>query len=330
VNRRRFVAAAVAGSGALAAGGYGSFVEPGWLEVTRPVLHLRAGPSVAREGGSAERDTAGQGVAGSEGNERPAPVDRGGVLTVAQISDLHLRALGPVHDRLREALERERPDVVVWTGDAVDTRAGVPMLAELLASLSGPSPAFAILGNWEHWAGVEVDVLRRVYERGGVRLLVNESAIETVGGARLRVTGLDDLVGGHPDPSVALTGTAGSAGANGSAGGNGSAGPRGELHLLLAHCPVQRDRLPAQRDRGSGGSTVDPAPITAVLSGHTHVGQVNLAGWAPFTPRGSGDYVSGWYRGVAPPMYVSRGIGTSVAPVRVGARPELAVLEIRA
>jgi predicted MPP superfamily phosphohydrolase len=59
------------------------------------------------------------------------------------------------------------------------------------------------------------------------------------------------------------------------------------------------------------------------LSGHTHGGQVAPFGIATILPPGCGRYVAGWYRDSGPPMYVSRGIGTSLFPVRIGATPEL-------
>jgi predicted MPP superfamily phosphohydrolase len=52
---------------------------------------------------------------------------------------------------------------------------------------------------------------------------------------------------------------------------------------------------------------------------------VNLLGITPFLPKGSGDYVKGWFRDGRPNLYVSRGIGTTILPVRLGARPEVAV-----
>jgi uncharacterized protein len=65
-----------------------------------------------------------------------------------------------------------------------------------------------------------------------------------------------------------------------------------------------------------------------VLSGHTHGGQVAPFGLATILPRGCGRYVAGWYRDEGgPPMYVSRGIGTSLVPVRIGATPELVVID---
>jgi predicted MPP superfamily phosphohydrolase len=66
-----------------------------------------------------------------------------------------------------------------------------------------------------------------------------------------------------------------------------------------------------------------------MLSGHTHGGQVAPFGRPLYRPRGSGRYVSGWYRDAdRVPMYVSRGIGTSVVPIRLGAVPEIAVFDL--
>jgi predicted MPP superfamily phosphohydrolase len=64
------------------------------------------------------------------------------------------------------------------------------------------------------------------------------------------------------------------------------------------------------------------------LAGHTHGGQIALFGLPLWTPRGSGDFVAGRYDLAMCPLYVSRGIGTSIAPVRFGARPEIAVFSL--
>ena len=42
-----------------------------------------------------------------------------------------------------------------------------------------------------------------------------------------------------------------------------------------------------------------------------------------FKPKGSGKYLKGWYDKSNPKMYVSKGIGTSVIPIRLGARAEM-------
>ena len=88
-------------------------------------------------------------------------------------------------------------------------------------------------------------------------------------------------------------------------------------HLVLAHCPISRDMLGLPEEH----------PASLVLSGHTHGGQVAPFGLATILPRGCGRYVAGWYRDALPPMYVSRGIGTSLLPIRIGATPELVRLD---
>jgi predicted MPP superfamily phosphohydrolase len=218
-------------------------------------------------------------------------------LSVLQLSDLHLKQIGDLEERLLEQVHARTPDVIVLTGDIVDRRGSLWQLELFLRRLPHAGRRFAIPGNWEHWAGISLESLERLYAGHGVELLVNRSAVFDHGGHRVRVTGLDDLVAGKPDADAAL-----------------SAAEPCANHLLLAHCPAARDHLRLPRAH---------AP-TFMLSGHTHGGQIAPFGLAIKLPHGSGGYVSGWYRDDGVPLYVSRGIGTSLVPVRIGATPELA------
>ena len=123
-------------------------------------------------------------------------------------------------------------------------------------------------------------------------------------GTGLRITGLDDLRSGRPDATAALA----------------AAEPMPN-HLVLAHCPAQRDQLHLPPHHAAD----------LVLSGHTHGGQVAPLGMPVVLPPGSGRYVAGWYGrqggDALPPLYVSRGVGTSLIPIRLGAVPEVAVFE---
>ncbi len=140
-----------------------------------------------------------------------------------------------------------------------------------------------------------------VYERHNCRLLINETVTHEHRGGVFRVTGVDDLLGGAPNVR--------------SANGGGPNDP----HVLLAHCPAFRERAEA----------AVPGGFTCMLAGHTHGGQIRLFGFTPVLPRGSGGYVSGWYRGDGRmPLYVSRGIGTSLLRARLGAPPEVSLFEI--
>lgn len=251
--------------------GYGSLIEPRWLQLAI----------------------------------QPLPAGRRGstpVASLAQISDLHLKGIGEQHSKIAEEFRRRSPDLVVITGDSIDSPGAVPMLEEFLSLLPYAIAKYAILGNWEYWGGVDVNRLGAAYERANGTLLVNRSVEHGTSAGTVRISGLDDLVGGTPDPEAVL----------GEADGPGEA----DLHLLLAHCPAQRDLV-----RWGSGS------VDLMLSGHTHGGQVQIFGYAPWVPRGSGRYLQGWYEEAGPPMYVCRGVGTSVLPVRFGARPEVTFFE---
>ena len=235
-------------------------------------------------------------------------------LRVVQLADLHLGSVDGHAERVAEVVTELRPRVIVFTGDSVDRLDTAGVLEDFLRLLPPVETAFATLGNWEHLSPEQPEALRRAYDRHGVRLLVNESAALEHAGRRVLVTGMDDLRGA-PSIHGALRGV--EPGAN---------------HILLAHSPAYRDALGAMRAGPRPGWPRGTEPlehfrVAAMLAGHTHGGQIAPFGFAPVRPRGSGRYVAGWYRDAWPHLYVSRGIGTSIVPVRLGAPPEIAVFD---
>jgi len=222
-------------------------------------------------------------------------------LRLLQVSDLHVHGIGTLERQLLEQMHGQQADLIVLTGDAIDRAADLPALDTLLAEFPTAPRRIAILGNWEYRCDVGLRDLERTYARHGVELLVNRSIEFDHRGRIIRITGLDDIVEGRPDAAAALA----------------DVRPLDD-HLVLAHCPITRDSL----------NTPPGHPASLVLSGHTHGGQVAPFGLATILPRGCGRYVAGWYRDEGgPPMYVSRGIGTSLVPVRIGATPELVVID---
>lgn len=222
--------------------------------------------------------------------------------TGAQASDLHIKEIGPREEAVFRTLHAELPDLTLLTGDIVDREDSLPLLHAFLSELPSRGRKVAILGNWERWCRVDIRRLRGAYERHGCELLLNQATTVEAGGSELVVVGVDNSVNGSPDVMAALDGT-----------------PSGSERLFLAHCPAQREEILAHLT----GEGVRPNGI--LLSGHTHGGQVRILGLAPVLPRGSGTYVAGWYPTPGLDMYVSRGIGTSSFPIRIGAPPELAL-----
>ena len=234
----------------------------------------------------------------------PAEAAAGARFTIVQISDLHLHIVGRREENVLEAIEAAAPDLLVLTGDAIDDPRKVSVLESFL-SLLDPlvTRAVAILGNWEHFAEIEAAHIERNLERHGVELLCNRTVVIEAHGRRLAVTGFDDLIGGRPDPARAFADL-----------------PSGMPQLILGHCPAFRDVLTSH----AAWRALGAAPRT-MLAGHTHGGQIRIGSWAPVIPIGTGGYVEGWFRSPELDLYVNRGIGMSLIPLRIGARPEVTV-----
>ena len=267
VSRRNVIGAAAA------AGGCAAFdslaVEPNWLEITR---HHVPVPGLPRH------------LAG---------------FTIAQITDAHLSSLGRVEETIARTVREENAQLVVLTGDIIDSAQRIPLLEEFCSALRGEGRKIvATLGNWEHWGKFPLEDLRTGYSRAGAELLVNEFRRLPDG---VQVCATDDDTGGRVELEQAI--------------GRGGA----DAKVLLTHSPGFLDSVPKQA-----------GPLALTLAGHTHGGQIRLgAGLVPFVPPGSGRFVGGWYHLPLGAVYVSRGTGTSIIPARFACRPELPIYRLQ-
>src|SRR5882762_6103403 len=224
-------------------------------------------------------------------------------LRIACVTDVHLHR--GIHRAARATLAqlaRERPHVVALIGDICNRRTDLEDLVAFAGRARGSVATVATLGNWEHDDGIDRRTGEKAYARAGVELLYNTATRISVGKVALTMVGIDDPVLGHPDVVTATRGL------------NGR-----ELCVWVLHAPGYVDGI-------QPGTVPRPA---AVISGHTHGGQVRLPMFTPYTPPGSGRFVAGWYRDTLAPLYVSRGIGTVEIPVRLFCPPELAIFTLR-
>ena len=271
ITRRRFVFGTAALSAAALADAF--LIEPTAIDVSR---HVVAVPGLQP---------------GLEG------------VRIACLTDVHLGGgVSPAAHAALEVLARERPDVVVLTGDICNHEEDLPTLVAWARQARGTAATFATLGNWEHAAGIDRGKAERAYGAAGVELLYNSAGRVTVSGATLSVVGIDDPVYGTPDPAAALTGVR-----------------AGDPVVWVLHGPGYVDGIARNRY---------PAPA-AIFAGHTHGGQIRLPFWTPYTPTGSGRFVAGWYRDTFAPLYVSRGIGTIEMRARLFCPPELPIFTLR-
>lgn len=212
-------------------------------------------------------------------------------LRVAHLSDLHTHGYGRREARVVAMLEEAKPDAIVVTGDVVDEGDLEPARA-FFGRIHAPLGVFVVRGNWEHWRPVANE--HDFYASVGARFLLNE-------GTALRedvwLAGLEDPPSGHADLRAAL-----------------EKSPAGSARIVLVHSPEIFDGIASRVD--------------LVFAGHTHGGQVR-APWGPiWRPEGSGRFEDGWYENGSAKMLVSRGIGTSVLPVRFLCHPEVRFVSI--
>jgi predicted MPP superfamily phosphohydrolase len=237
---------------------------------------------------------------------RTAPPDGVGArpIRIALVTDLHAPHNYVAIDEIADAVNAFAPHLVLVVGDAIDQRGEEPRLRAFDA-LPASHGKFAALGNHEYWSGCPMSAIRREYERADVRLLVNADASVEIDGRLVHIAGLDDWRAGRPDYSLVADARPGWRDA--------------DRRIVLAHCPASFGAI------GSAGTLA-----ADVFGGHTHGGQVAPGGLALFLPPGSGGYVRGWYPGprAGQRLYVSRGIGNSGVPFRLGARPELALVTL--
>jgi hypothetical protein len=224
-------------------------------------------------------------------------------LKAVLISDTH--PIGPdmPAERLRRIMARInalQPDLVLIAGDLVsdrrfstrtyDTAAAIAPLAELRPRLA----KIAVLGNHDHWRKEEVG--QKALARAGVIVLDNNAV--SIG--PLVIGGLDDAFTDNDDPKATIAKMRALPGAK----------------LMLSHSPDPFAALPGD--------------VGLMVAGHTHCGQISLPLIGPLTSFSDygNRYACGLIREGGKTLIVGAGLGTSVLPLRLGAPPDMWLLEL--
>src|SRR2546422_5470094 len=123
----RRVSLALAGAGLLCMG-YGNFIEPTWLEVTRVRIESAKLPRGA------------------------API------RIVHISDVHSDPGPRLEDRLPEVIAAEKPRLIVFTGDSINSPQALTVFKKCLKSLAGIAPTLCVRGNWDtdYWHDLDL------------------------------------------------------------------------------------------------------------------------------------------------------------------------------
>lgn len=252
---------------------------------------------------------------------------------IAQVSDFQIGMWldnpGTAEDAV-EAIVADGPALVLLSGDFVyhpadddKTREDMRSIAQAVRSLvDADIPTYAVLGNHDyamaqpdsepnHELATEITA---TLEGEGVEVLFNEAvalpspdgAAESDDGRPLYLVGVGSHFAGNDHVDKAL-----------------EAVPDDAPTMVMMHNPDSFPKLPA-----------DAAPLA--VAGHTHGGQVRLPGLPSFsymTFGKSGEvHVDGWIDDYGAPgnrLYVNRGIGMSLLPLRINCKPELTLFTLR-
>jgi len=222
----------------------------------------------------------------------PAALDG---LRIGLITDIHHSSLVPADDVMSaiELAMSARPDLIVLGGDYVTfgDRAFVGPVAELLGSLSAKHGVFAILGNHDD----DRDMPSALSAKG-FTVLKDQRTELAIRGETLTFAGIRFWTRRPGNLARILKGAEGTV-------------------ILLAHDP--RRLVEAANLK-----------VPAVLSGHTHGGQIVVPGVGVIARR-SFPVWSGLGQRDNTSIFVSRGVGTVYVPIRINCPPEVALLTLR-
>lgn len=230
---------------------------------------------------------------------------------IAQVSDLHNAEFGDNNADLLALLEVEAPDIIVMTGDLIDSRkTDIAIASTFAAKAAGIAPTYFVTGN--HEARIdEYDSLRASMISAGVTVLEDEAVTIERDGESISLLGIDD-------PSFQTDYLMGDAASVAQTALNALVDGKAAFTVLLSHRPELFD-------------TYVDAGVDLVFSGHAHGGQFRIPFLGGLIAPNQGffpKYEAGLYTEGNTNMVVSRGLGNSLFPFRVNNRPELVIVEL--
>ncbi len=224
---------------------------------------------------------------------------------IVQISDLHNASFGKENERLVSKIAELQPDMIVITGDVVDSgHTNVEVALEFAGQSAALAPTYYITGNHENWLKAwEKAYLLAELEKLGVVCLEDELVQIVHEESVFALIGLNDesLMGNTLHKVL-------------------EGADSGQVQILLAHEPQYLDNYAA-----SG--------VDLVFSGHAHGGQFRLPFVGGLVAPGQGffpEYTEGEHVKGSTTMIISRGLGNSVVPLRLFNLPEIVCVELSA
>ena len=222
---------------------------------------------------------------------------------IVQISDLHNAEFGKENKKLLEIIRSCSPDIIVITGDLVDSNhTNVERAVAFVEEAVKIAPVYYVTGNHEYWLDPsENEQMMQGILAAGAYDLDDEAVRIEKGDSSFLLVGLDDQHLSDETLKSLLQ------------------EQKNELSIVLAHEPQYLQNYAN-------------AEADLVLTGHAHGGQIRLPFVGGIVAPDQGflpEYTSGQYNSADTEMIVSRGLGNSIIPVRLFNYPEVVCVELR-
>ena len=230
---------------------------------------------------------------------------------IVQISDLHNTEIGDKNEKLIKMITDARPDIIVFTGDIIDSRkTDMDIALAFTKEAVKIAPCYYITGN--HESNVEeYDTFKSDLISQGITVLENKSVYIEKSNDKICLIGVSDPLFSTDDElhsSLIMKNTLDSLDISEDC-----------FTVLLSHRP---ELFKVYKEY----------PIDLVLSGHAHGGQFRLPFIGGVFVPSQGlfpKYDAGLFYENGTSMIISRGIGNSVIPVRINNRPEVVLIELK-
>ena len=241
---------------------------------------------------------------------------------IVQISDLHNAKFGKDNQKLVDRIRECEPDMIVLTGDLVDSNhTNVDRAVQFVDEIVKICPVYYVTGNHEYWLEAsEYDELMSGLADAGVVILDNQVVEISRGDAKFRLVGLDDrsLSDGTLEALLSDESIRNDQAGQKEETADNENSEKKEFTVVLAHEPQYLARYAS-------------AGVDLVLSGHAHGGQFRLPFVGGIVAPDQGffpEYTAGEYYMDGTEMIVSRGLGNSVIPVRLFNYPQIVCVEL--
>lgn len=230
---------------------------------------------------------------------------------IVQVSDFHNTKSNKLTDDLVKEIKIQKPNIIVITGDLVDSRnTDIDVAISFIKKIKNIAPIYFVNGNHETRIS-KYSTLKEMLENEMVIVLENKTEVIEIDDAKINLIGIND-----PNMSYNPYALDSEKIKNELIDTNYD---KNNYSILLSHRPELFD-------------TYVDNELDLVLTGHAHGGQVRIPFIGGLVSPNQGffpKYTSGIIKEDNTNMIVSRGIGNSIIPFRVNNRPELVIVQLK-